>query len=158
MQSQRASPGGFHLTRTQRPQALVCGPVTASNRPDQPLASATGSGVSAAIPWHGRRRVRRREAARFRPGRAGLTAYTGLRRAEIAGLPWSEVDLDAGLITVRETRLDDDADPEDPKSEAGERPVALSAMLVTPLRYGGSSSSRSAWRGASVAGQRPRVH
>jgi integrase len=57
-----------------------------------------------------------------------------LTRAGIAGLPWSEVDLDAGLITVRETRLDDDADPDDPKSEAGERPVALSAMLVTLLR------------------------
>ena len=63
-----------------------------------------------------------------------LTAYTGMRRAEVAGLPWSEVDLDAGLITVRETRPDGDEDPDDPKSEAGERTIALSAMLAGLLR------------------------
>ena len=50
-----------------------------------------------------------------------LAAFAGLRRAEVAGLPWSETDLDGGLITVRETRPDDDADPDDPKSEAGSR-------------------------------------
>jgi len=61
-----------------------------------------------------------------------LAAFTGLRRAELAGLPWSETDLDAGLITVRETRPDDDVD--DPKSEAGERTVALSADTVALLR------------------------
>ena len=61
-----------------------------------------------------------------------LAAFTGLRRAELAGLPWSETDLDAGLITVRETRPDGDVD--DPKSEAGERTVALSADTVALLR------------------------
>ena len=54
------------------------------------------------------------------------------RRAELAGLPWSETDLEAGLITVRETRPDDDVD--DPKSEAGQRTVALSADTVVLLR------------------------
>lgn len=61
-----------------------------------------------------------------------LAAFTGLRRAELAGLPWSETDLEAGLIMVRETRPDDDVD--DPKSEAGQRPVALSADTVALLR------------------------
>jgi integrase len=63
-----------------------------------------------------------------------LVAYTGLRRAEVVGLPWSEVDLDRGLITVRETRPGDDAEPDDPKSQAGERTIALSAMLVSVLK------------------------
>ena len=63
-----------------------------------------------------------------------LAAFAGLRRAELAGLPWSETDLDAGLITVRETRPDDDADPDDPKSEAGSRTVALSADTAALLR------------------------
>ena len=52
----------------------------------------------------------------------------------MAGLPWSEVDLDRGVITIRETRPGDGADPGDPKSEAGERTIALSATLVALLR------------------------
>ena len=61
-----------------------------------------------------------------------LAAFTGLRRAELAGLPWSETDLEkAGLITVRETRPDVKCSP---KSEARERTVALSADTVALLR------------------------
>ena len=56
----------------------------------------------------------------------------GLRRAEVAGLPWSEVDLDRGIITIRETRPGDD--PDDPKSEAGQRTIALSATLAALQR------------------------
>jgi integrase len=52
----------------------------------------------------------------------------------VAGLPWSETDLDRGVITIRETRPGDDADADDPKSEAGERTIALSALLVALLR------------------------
>lgn len=63
-----------------------------------------------------------------------LAAFAGLRRAELVGLPWAETDLDAGLITVRETLPGDDADPDDPKSEAGQRTVALSATTVALLR------------------------
>lgn len=33
-----------------------------------------------------------------------LVALRGLHRAEMAGLPWSETDLNAGTITIRETR------------------------------------------------------
>lgn len=79
-----------------------------------------------------------------------LAAFAGLRRAEVAGLPWSETDLDGGLITVRETRPDDDADPDDPKSEAGSRTVALSAMLAALLKAWRKRQlrERMAWGGA----------
>lgn len=36
-----------------------------------------------------------------------LTAYCGLRRDEVIGLAWAEVDLDAGVVYVRETRTPD---------------------------------------------------
>ena len=79
-----------------------------------------------------------------------LAAFAGLRRAEVAGLPWSETDLDGGLVTVRETRPDDDADPDDPKSEAGSRTVALSAATVALLRAWRKRQlkERMAWGGA----------
>jgi len=79
-----------------------------------------------------------------------LAAFAGLRRAEVAGLPWSETDLDGGLITVRETRPDDDADPDDPKSEAGSRTVALSAATAALLRAWRKRQlrERMAWGGA----------
>lgn len=51
-----------------------------------------------------------------------LTAFRGTRRAEVAGLPWTDTDLDeSGSITIRETRPDDD----DTKSEAGDKTVGL---------------------------------
>jgi integrase len=46
-----------------------------------------------------------------------LVAYRGLRRAEVAGLPWSDTDLSKARIMIRETKPDDDLDPDDPKSE-----------------------------------------
>ena len=64
-----------------------------------------------------------------------LTAFRGLRRAETAGLPWSELDLDEGLLTVSETTPDGSRDdPEDPKSEAGSRTVSLDPATVEILR------------------------
>ncbi|HEY1621752.1 MAG TPA: tyrosine-type recombinase/integrase [Streptosporangiaceae bacterium] len=63
-----------------------------------------------------------------------LVAFRGLRRAEVAGLPWAEIDLDAGTITIRETRPDDEVDPEDPKSDAGTRTIPLDAQTAAVLR------------------------
>jgi integrase len=62
-----------------------------------------------------------------------LVAFRGLRRAEVAGLPWTDVDLEAGSVTIRETRPDDDLDPDDPKSEYGERTVTLDAITLLVL-------------------------
>ena len=33
-----------------------------------------------------------------------LAAFTGMRRGEVCGLRWADVDLDAGVVTVRQTR------------------------------------------------------
>jgi integrase len=73
-----------------------------------------------------------------------LTAFRGLRRAELAGLPDSEVDLDEAFLWVREILPDEDEDdfdvyddyddPEDPKSEAGERIVPLDSGTVNVLK------------------------
>ena len=49
-----------------------------------------------------------------------LTAYCGLRRDEVIGLTWAEVDLDQGIAYVRETGSGDG-----PKSDAGTRVVPL---------------------------------
>jgi len=57
-----------------------------------------------------------------------LTAFAGLRRAEVAGLPWAETDLGRGVITVRETRLGDDGGPDDPSR----RPVSGRSRCPPP--------------------------
>ncbi|MCW2916379.1 MAG: hypothetical protein JWN52_4447 [Actinomycetia bacterium] len=62
-----------------------------------------------------------------------LVAFRGLRRAEVAGLPWTDNDLEAGTATIRETRPDDDLDPDNPKSEHGERTVTLDAITLLVL-------------------------
>ncbi|MFV2198198.1 tyrosine-type recombinase/integrase [Nocardiopsis sp. LOL_012] len=85
-----------------------------------------------------------------------LVLLTGLRRSEVIGLQWAEVDLDKGWMMVREaitapdteeTREEDEEDlwEEDlweeaelerlgTKSEAGERYVSLSRSTVAVLR------------------------
>jgi integrase len=69
-----------------------------------------------------------------------LTAYCGLRRDEVLGLTWSEVDLDEGVAYVREAGTGDG-----PKSEAGVRAVPLpSEDVVAPLR---------SWRAVQAADQ-----
>ena len=35
-----------------------------------------------------------------------LAAYLGLRRSEICGLRWENVDLEAGLLSIREVRTE----------------------------------------------------
>lgn len=58
-----------------------------------------------------------------------LAAYCGLRRGEVLGLVWAEVDLDQGIAYVRET-----GDGEGTKSDAGTRAVPLPGLVVTALR------------------------
>jgi integrase len=66
-----------------------------------------------------------------------LAAYCGLRRDEVAGLTWAEVDLDEGVAFVRETGSGDG-----PKSESGVRAVPLPPTVVPSLK---------AWRARQAA-------
>jgi integrase len=58
--------------------------------------------------------------------------YAGLRRGELRGLRWDDVDLAAGLIRVRRS-WDDYAGPVEPKSEKGARAVPIVALLRDEL-------------------------
>lgn len=65
-----------------------------------------------------------------------LIAYRGLRRGEAAGLEWTEVDLDAGQMTVSNAivQVGWAAMEGKPKSDAGARTIALDADTVAVLR------------------------
>lgn len=67
-----------------------------------------------------------------------LVAYCGLRRAEALGLHWADVDLEGGVLYVRES-----ADTT-VKSDAGTRAVPLPSPVVAYLR---------AWRKVQAADQ-----
>src|SRR6266496_2301001 len=59
--------------------------------------------------------------------------FTGLRASELRGLQWSDVDLDAGELTVRQ-RADRWGTIGSPKSHASKRAVPLAPMVVNALR------------------------
>src|SRR3954447_1661168 len=61
-----------------------------------------------------------------------LLAHRGLRRSEAVHLLWLDVDLDAAQATVREQS--DEQEPWSPKSESGNRTIALDALTVAVLR------------------------
>ena len=65
-----------------------------------------------------------------------LAAATGLRRGELAGLTWPAVDLDAGTLIVRATRVVVGHAVVDsgPKTEAGQRTISVDSATVAALR------------------------
>ncbi|OWL92836.1 site-specific integrase [Mycolicibacterium peregrinum] len=65
-----------------------------------------------------------------------VMAATGLRRGEVAGLLWSDVDLDKGELTVRHTlsRVDGVLVLTEPKTDRSRRRVPLHAGVVTALK------------------------
>ena len=67
-----------------------------------------------------------------------LALTCGLRRSEILGLMWEDIDLEAGTLTVCHTKTfagqDNDAPVlEDTKSDAGRRTITLPAITVAAL-------------------------
>jgi len=65
-----------------------------------------------------------------------LIALRGLRRGEACGLRWEDVDLRGQSLTVAIQLVDNDGQLEEsePKSDAGNRDVALDAATVAILR------------------------
>jgi integrase len=65
-----------------------------------------------------------------------LAILTGLRRGELLGLRWQDIDLDASILTVRQALIERGAAVSfsTTKTHRSRRPVELSAMAVAVLR------------------------
>ncbi|KKB99594.1 tyrosine-type recombinase/integrase [Mycolicibacter arupensis] len=65
-----------------------------------------------------------------------LMAATGLRRGEVAGLRWRDIDLAKGQMTVRHTlsRVDGELVLTEPKTDRSRRRIPLHSGLVTQLK------------------------
>lgn len=65
-----------------------------------------------------------------------LALATGLRKGELLGLAWRDVDLEAGWLNVRQTLISVNYKPQlsTPKTASGRRSVALDASTVEMLR------------------------
>jgi integrase len=65
-----------------------------------------------------------------------LLATTGMRRGEVAGLRWSDVDLEVGRVSPRRPRVvvDYEVVVSVPKTAKGRRSLALDPVTVTALR------------------------
>lgn len=65
-----------------------------------------------------------------------LASYSGMRRGELLGLHWRELDLDKARVHVIHTRVKGDVGVEDgsPKSNRGRRVIDLDARTIDVLR------------------------
>ncbi len=65
-----------------------------------------------------------------------LAATTGMRRGEVVGLHWEQVDLDAGQVTISRTRVSIGGRTVEstPKTAKGLRPIAIAPVVIEALR------------------------
>jgi integrase len=78
-----------------------------------------------------------RAADKDRNGHLWYLALSGLRRAELAGLKWSDVSLDAGTIAIERNRVQAGAGvvvENDPKTLSSRRTLPLDEGMVAVLR------------------------
>ncbi len=98
----------------------------------------TGEVPSAVMVWTPTQTNALLTRARHHPlhGMFRLIAHTGLRRGEACGLHWADLDLPAGTMAITEqiVQLGWDTHTDRPKSDAGERVIALGAAMKALLR------------------------
>ena len=65
-----------------------------------------------------------------------LLAMSGMRRGEVLGLKWEDIDFEAGRLSVRRSLipLGGDVIVSEPKTARGRRPIALDAETVEVLK------------------------
>jgi len=65
-----------------------------------------------------------------------LVLATGMRRGELAGLRWGDVDLDAGVLAVRRSRVSVSylVRESDPKTRSSRSTISLDARVIAVLR------------------------
>src|SRR6478672_9544280 len=63
-------------------------------------------------------------------------ATTGMRRGEVLGLRWSDIDLNAGAVTIRSTRIrySTTIATSTPKTARGNRTISIGPATAAPLK------------------------
>ncbi|OBJ50203.1 tyrosine-type recombinase/integrase [Mycobacterium asiaticum] len=91
------------------------------------------------------------KSSRYHPALV-LCAATGLRRGELMALKWSDVNLNAGTLTVRGTvaRVDGKLQTTEPKSARSRRVVPLPDPLVTMLKTHRTTQKQERLKAANV--------
>lgn len=82
-----------------------------------------------------------------------LMATTGMRRGELMGLPWADIDLDAGRVSIVQTHaiVSRKIVVSEPKTLMGRRSIALDGATVgasppvPPAPRRGASGARGTW-------------
>lgn len=66
----------------------------------------------------------------------GACNEIGMRRGEVLGLRWSDIDLDAGTVTIRSTRVrfGTTITTSTPKTARGNRAIAIGPATAAALR------------------------
>ena len=89
-----------------------------------------------------------------------LSAMTGMRRAEVVGLRWSDVDLEGDTVHVRKTltKANHGSELENPKSHRGIRAIDLDPDTVLVLRTWRQAQSEEALAFGRVSFQQNNAH
>ena len=109
------------IPRNPMPRRVKLSANATPKRKGQALTPATLAAISSALP------------ARW-SALVWVGAGTGLRPGELLGLPWSNVDLDGGTLTVTQQLDSRTLQPAPPKSKASRRTVPLAPVVVEALK------------------------